>query len=140
MAVRVPESVGVKTIVAVQLAEAARVEPQVLELMEKSPELVPVIFVPLNVMELEVLLVRVTDCELLVDPTCVLLKDRLPGAAVTLPDAPPVPRPVTETCCGLLPALSVKVRVAVRVPEAVGLKRIVMVQLADAASVEPQVF
>lgn len=69
-----------------------------------------------------------------------LLKDRLPGAAVMLPEAPPVPSPVTATCCGLFPALSVKLRVAVRVPEAVGLNRIVTVQLADAARVEPQVF
>lgn len=57
---------------------------------------------------------------------------------MTLP-VPPVPNPLRATCCGLLPALSVKVRVAVRVPETVGLKRMVTVQLADAASVEPQV-
>jgi len=69
----------------------------------------------------------------------VLLKDKLVGDTVTLPDDPPVPSPVTATCCGLLPALSVKLRVAVRVPEAVGLKRIVTVQLAEAARVEAQV-
>lgn len=68
-----------------------------------------------------------------------LLKDKLPGDTVTLPDDPPVATPETATCCGLLPALSVKLRAAVRVPEAVGLKRMVTVQLADAAKVEPQV-
>lgn len=68
-----------------------------------------------------------------------LLKDKLDGDTVTLPEAPPVPTPETVTCCGLLPALSVKSRVAVRVPDAVGLKRMVTVQLADAAKVEPQV-
>lgn len=56
---------------------------------------------------------------------------------MTLPEA--APRPVRATCCGLLPALSVKFNVAVRVPDVVGLKMILAVQLAEAASVEPQV-
>ena len=68
-----------------------------------------------------------------------LPKLRLVGEAVTEPDVPPVPRPLTAICCGLLPALSVKFSVAVRVPVAVGLKTMFAVQLAEAARVEPQV-
>lgn len=68
-----------------------------------------------------------------------LLKVKLPGDTVTLPEEPPVPMPETATCCGLLPAPSVKLRVAVRDPEAVGLNRMVTVQLADAAKVDAQV-
>lgn len=68
MAVRFPEAVGLKTTLAVQLAEAERLDPQVVEATEKSPELVPVRLVPFNVTELEVLLVRVIDCEPLVEP------------------------------------------------------------------------
>lgn len=67
-----------------------------------------------------------------------LLKVKVVGDAVTLP-VPPVPTPDTATCCGLFPALSVKLRVAVRVPEEVGLNRMVTVQLAEGARVEPQV-
>ena len=60
---------------------------------------------------------------------------------MTLPGGgPPVPVPDTEICCGLLGSLSLKVRVAVRTPEVVGLKRMVTVQLDEPASVDPQVF
>ena len=47
--------------------------------------------------------------------------------------------PARETVCGLLVAVSVKERVALRVPDAVGLKTIEAVQLAAAASVVPHV-
>lgn len=67
-----------------------------------------------------------------------LPKLKLDGMAVTAPGA--TPRPDTATCCGLPDASSVKANVAVRVPEAVGLKRMVVVQLDPAARVEPQVF
>lgn len=64
----------------------------------------------------------------------------LVGLVLTVPEPePPVPVPETATCCGLLGSLSVKVSVAVRVPAMVGLKRIVTVQLEDAARLEPQV-
>ena len=42
LAERDPVAVGLKTTVAVQFAEAAKVDPQVVEEMEKSPALVPV--------------------------------------------------------------------------------------------------
>lgn len=124
---------------AVQLAEAARVEPQLVEETAKSLASVPETPALLRVTEPEVPFVTVTICALLDEPVATLPKDKLVGVKVTLPEDPPAPRPETATCCGLFPALSVKLSVAVRVPEAVGLNRIVTVQLADAASVEPQV-
>ena len=50
-----------------------------------------------------------------------------------------VPVPLSDTCCGLPMALSVKLRDALRVPLAVGLKVTLIVQLAAAASELPQV-
>ena len=46
-----------------------------------------------------------------------------PDEVLPVPEDVPVAVPETEICWGLLVALSVKFRVAVRVPEAVGLKR-----------------
>ena len=107
--------------------------------MAKSPALAPEIAAPLREMAAEVPFVTVTGCEALAPPMPTLPKDKLEGVAVAVPDDPLTPKPETETSCGLSPELSVKVRAAVRVPEVVGLKRTVTVQLADAASVEPQV-
>ena len=50
-----------------------------------------------------------------------------------------LPVPVSGTVCGLPTALSVMVKVPVLVPEAVGLKVTLRVQLALAARLEPQV-
>jgi hypothetical protein len=50
-----------------------------------------------------------------------------------------VPVPVSVTVCGLPVALSVIVSVPVRVPPAVGVKVTLIVQLAPAATVDPQV-
>jgi hypothetical protein len=55
-----------------------------------------------------------------------------------IPDEP-VPVPDSETFCGLVLDVSVKANVAVRVPAAVGLNRIVAVQLPAAARLPPQV-
>ena len=139
LAERAPDAVGLKTMLAVQLAEAARVDPQLVEETAKSEALVPVMPALLRLMELEEPFVTVMVCALLDEPVATLPNDKVVGARVTLPDDPPVPTPESATCCGLLPALSVKLRVAVRVPETVGLNRIVTVQLAEAARVEPQV-
>jgi len=138
VAERAPEAVGLKTRFAVQLAEAGRVEAQVVEKMAKSPALVPEMAAPLRVTELDVLLVMVTDCALLVPPTLMLPKLKLDGDAVTAPEA--TPRPESATSCGLPAASSVKASAAVRVPAAVGLKSTVTTQFADAARVAPQVF
>ena len=56
-AARAPAAVGVKTTFAVQLAEAARLDPQVVEETAKSPAFVPEIPAPLSVTVAEVLLV-----------------------------------------------------------------------------------
>lgn len=138
VAERVPEAVGEKTRFAVQLAEAASVEPQVVEEIAKSPVLIPETPAALSVTELDVLFVTVMAWALLVPPTRMLPKDKLDGEAVTLPEATPTPERATS--CGLPAALSVKAREAVRVPAAVGLKRIVTTQLADGARLAVQVF
>ena len=73
-------------------------------------------------------------------PTGTLVHVRLDGLATTLPvPVELVPVPESATVCGLLVAVSVKLSVAVRVPVAAGLNRIVAVQLADAARLEPHV-
>ena len=133
----VPEVEGAKATLAVQLADTPRVEPQVVEETEKSvgSDSTPA----LSVTELAVLLVSVMVWALLVDPTFVMPNGRLPGVADTTP-AGAMPRPVREICWGLLASLSSKFRVAVRVPELVGLKTMFAVQLAAAANVVPQVF
>jgi len=50
-----------------------------------------------------------------------------------------VPMPLSVTFCGLPLALSVMLSAAVRVPDAVGLKVTLTVQLAPAANELPQV-
>lgn len=135
-AVSLDTRVGVKAIETMQVAEAGRVEPQVVaDVKAKSLALAPVIDDALRVTVPVVELVMVMDCEALVDPSLTLPKLRAPGAAVTLP----VPSPESETSCGLEGSLSVNIKVAVRVPVVVGTKRTVTAQLPDAASVEPQV-
>jgi hypothetical protein len=63
---------------------------------------------------------------------------RLVGVTVTpVVDVEPVP--VSEAVCGLLPAVSEMVKVAVRAPVVVGLNSTVTVQLADAARLALQV-
>lgn len=138
VAERAPEADGLNTRFIVQLAEAARVDPQVVEEMAKSPEFVPEIAAPLRVTELDVLLVSEIDCAPLVPPTLMPPKVKLDGVAVTVPEEE-TPRPDSATSCGLPPALSVKAKAAVRFPPAVGLKRTVTAQLAEAAMVVPQV-
>src|ERR1700722_14001617 len=63
---------------------------------------------------------------------------RLDGLAATILVAA-VPKPERAIFCGLLLAESVMVKVAVRVPIAKGSKRIVTLQLAWAARLDPQV-
>ncbi|HEX5235717.1 MAG TPA: hypothetical protein VFW25_10350 [Silvibacterium sp.] len=130
--------VGVNTMPREQLADAARLEPQVLEVTVKSPAFAPEMPAPLNVTANGVVFETVTTCEALDEPSFVLPKSKLAGEAATLPVD--VPRPERDTCCGLFDAVSVTASVAVRVPEVVGLKSTVTVQLADAARLEPQVF
>lgn len=51
-----------------------------------------------------------------------------------------MPMPDNAICCGLLPELSVKFKLAVLVPEAVGLNKTVTLQVAEEGSAEAHVF
>jgi hypothetical protein len=134
--VRVPVAAGLKTTAAVHWLPAARVEPQELDPSEKSAAFAPAMATLLMVIAEPVKLERVADCEALLDPTLVDAKVRLDGVTVMFVE--PAPVPVRATACGLLPALSVNRRVAVRVPLAVGLKTTAAVHWLPAARVEPQ--
>lgn len=131
-------AVGVKTTLRVQLADAARLEPQVLAAMLKSPALEPEMPAALSVTAKGVVFETMIACNALDEPSFMLPKSKFPGEAATLPVD--VPKPERATCCGLFDAVSVTARVAVRVPPAVGLKRTVTVQLAVAARLELQAF
>lgn len=93
-----PDAVGLKVMLAVQLADAARVDPQLVAETTKSEASVPEMPALLSVTELEVLLVIVMVCALLAEPVATVPKLRLPGDAVTLPEDPLAPVPVRETC------------------------------------------
>ena len=56
------------------------------------------------------------------------------------PEATVVPVPVRLAVCGLFVALSVTVKLPLRVPVAVGAKVTLIVQLAPAATLAPQLF
>ena len=68
-------------------------------------------------------------------PTLTLPKFRLLGVTDIT-----VPWPVTSSFCGLPTPLSVTSRVAERRPDAEGVKATLIVQLAPAATLDPQVF
>jgi len=58
---------------------------------------------------------------------------------VVVIERPAAPVPLSDTCCGLAAALSVKVIAPVSVPAAAGVKVTEIVQLALAARLVPQV-
>jgi hypothetical protein len=116
VAVRVPVAVGLNTTAAPQLEEAPTLAPHVLLVMEKSPELVPVIATLLMATAAVVVLLKVADCDALLEPT-VLENVRLAGFTLT---PWPTPLPVSVMVCGLLLAESVNTSVALRAPGAVG--------------------
>jgi hypothetical protein len=133
--VRVPVAVGLKVTLIVQLAAAARLDPQVL-VCAKSLAFAPVMLMPILVIEVVVLLlVMVMVCAALVVPTLWLLNVRLAGESWTK-----VPVPVNDTVWGLPLALSVMERLAVRLFLFVGVKVTLRVQLDPAATLVPQVF
>ena len=84
-------------------------------------------------------LVRVTGCAALVVPTGRLPKARLVGERLTTAVVL-VPVPERLTVWGLPLALSAMLRVPLRVPVAVGVKVTLIVQLAPAATLVPQLF
>jgi len=123
---------------AVQLAAAARLVPQLLLAILKSPAFVPDNATLLIVIDVLSPFDNVTVCAALLEPTLVLANVTLEGLAVTEPDTG-VPFPLSATVCGLFPAESFKSRVAYRSPVVVGPNTIFAVQLADAASDVPHV-
>lgn len=131
---RLPLACGVNVTLIVQNFPAPNVVPQ-LFVSTKSPAFLPVIptFVMLRLVL--PLLVIVTGSGPSVVPTFWLPKFR-----VVLERLTTVPVPVSETVCGLPAALSVIETEAVRMPFAVGLKVTLMLQLAPAATLVPQVF
>ena len=112
VALRVPLAVGVKRTAIVQLPFKINVAPQ-LFVWEKSPEFVPVIVMPEIISVPGPTLVRVTFVAVLVVPTVRAANVMLVGLTLTM-----VPVPLSETLCGLLAALSVKVSAAPRAPAA----------------------
>jgi hypothetical protein len=133
-AVRVPLAVGLNVTLMLQLAPVANELPQVW-VCAKSPALVPVIAIPLIVKLVVPTLLSVTVSAGLDVPRATVPKLRLVGESFAV-----VPIPIRLTFCGLPAALSVTLRAAVRVPLAVGLNVILMLQLAPVANELPQVW
>jgi hypothetical protein len=138
VAERPPVAEGLNAILTVQLEDAARVAPHDLLEMAKSAEFAPEIPILLTLIATGPVL-SVTDCNGLVEPTAVVAKDRLAGATVAfeLAGAGEPPVPDKATVCGLFPAVSVNVKVAVRGPVVVGVNVMSTVQLADGARPDP---
>ena len=82
------------------------------------------------------LLVRVTVCAALVVLSTWAANVRLAGARLTVG---PTPVPVRVTVCGLPGALSVRVTAPLRGPGTVGVNVTLIVQVASAATLDPQV-
>jgi len=138
VAEREPETVGLNATDAVQLAPAAKLVPQVLLEIRKSAPLVPPMAMLLIAMDDDPSFVSVTALDPPVCPTATLTQLKLAGLTAAVPVAPP-PVPDNTTDCGLLDAVSAKFNAAVRAPDAVGLKTMVTVQLAEAARLAPHV-
>ena len=96
----------------------------------------PVVEIAIPVRSTGWLFVNVNVFAALVVPTFCFAKTALAGVNV----AGSTPVPDSATVCGLLAALSVKVSVPVRSPEAIGVKVMLTLQLLFAARVAPQVF
>ena len=121
----------------VQLAPAATLVPQ---LFANTNDDAPVPVTAMLVMDRAPVpvLVSVIDCDALLAPTWTEPNERLlVERDTTGPE--PVPVPVRVAICGEPVALSAIDRLPFKVPEAVGLNSTETVQLAEAASVLPQV-
>lgn len=128
-----PVDVGLKKMLIVQLAPAARVDPQ---LVFPPKFVVTVILLMDKVLEVPFFSVRACVAVSLL--TLSLPKDKLAGVSVTVPPAA-TPVPERLAVCGLLLALSVTVKVPLAAPVAVGLKVTLMLQELLAAREVPQV-
>jgi len=131
--VRVPEAVGVNVTLMLQFPPAANELPQLLD-WPKSP----LAAIPVMVSAVLPVLERVTVCAALVELIVWLANVSELGEtpATGVPAAAPVP--VRLTVCGLPEALSVTLKVPVRVPEAAGVNVTLMLQFPPAANELPQ--
>jgi hypothetical protein len=134
LACRVPEAVGVKVTLMVQLVAAASELPQVL-VCAKSPLFVPVMLMLLRVKAALPELLSVTVLAALVVPTAWFANEMLAGDR---PMTGAIAVPISGTLWGLPVALSVTVMLAVREPVAVGVKTALMEHDPPAATDPPQ--
>jgi hypothetical protein len=134
VAVSEPPAVGVKVTLIVQLAPAATLLPQLL-VWAKFPLLVMLA----TARAMFPVLDSVTACALLVEFTRSAAKVRAVGETLATGEVP-VPVRLTDWMLPVTPLLlSVRVRVPLRVPFAVGVKVTLIVQLPPpAATLEPQ--
>jgi hypothetical protein len=130
--VALPSAVGLNVTPTAQVAPGATAPEQVLLAIANGPD----IATPEMFRGTFWAFVRVSVCAELVAPTTVELKFKALGENVTARD----PVPLKETVCGLVSAESVKVRVPVAEPSAVGVNVTLTVQVPEAATLVPQVF
>ena len=133
-AVRKPEAAGVKITVKVQFAPAANEFPQLFDWLN-SVGSAPVMAIDVMVTELELTLLMTTFIGLLVWPRFTVPKFKLDGTRLMA-----VPVPVRDTVCGLFGAVSLMFRLPLAVPICVGVNVTLIVQLAPAATEDPQLF
>lgn len=134
-----PAVVGLKVMEMLHEAPAARVAPQLLEVV-KDAALLPVrVMLEIVSAALPVLL-SVADCAVLLVPATIEPKSSLAGVRVAAGAEGAVPVPVKALVCGEPVALSTTLSIAVAEPVAVGENVTDSVQEALAASDVPQVF
>ncbi len=141
VALRAPAAVGPKVTEIEQVPDTAMLPVQVLAEIAKSSGLVPVMETPEIVSAPVPPLVSVTVCAELVVPTLWLLNVSEVGEGVAA--GTPTPVPLSDPDCVdpvTLPALSVTVSVAVRLPIPVGLKVTETRQVPATATVPEQLF
>jgi hypothetical protein len=132
--VRLPDAVGVNVTLMVQFAPAATELPQVL-VWAKSP----LAETPVRFSEALPVFASVTVCAALVVPTVWLVKVSEEAERLTTGAEAAAPVPVRLTDCGLPEVLSAMLKVPVRVPDAVGVNVVLIVQFAPTATEVPQV-
>jgi hypothetical protein len=137
VAVRGPVAEGVNVMLTLQLAAPAKLVPQVLAEIAKSAALAPATATLPMLTAAVPPFVKVTDCAELAVPTVVAVNESIDG--VTLMFTAAMTDPERATVCGLFPAESAKERVAVRGPVAEGVNVMLTVQLAEPATLVPQV-
>lgn len=127
---------GLKSIDAVQLAEAAKFPPQVVDMMAKSPAFDPEIEPAPRVTAPDVPFVIVMVCGVLVEPSLTLPNSRAVGEALTAP--PLVPVPESPTVSGVELLLVVMLHTAFSADVVVGVNVTKAAQLAYTLRLEPQ--